>query len=320
VTEAAFYTLTFVLVFLVTSGSAAVAWAVVSRRQGEPRPENPIPQFASSLSPLLRNESLSAFSLHEQVLSRMHFISSLKELQNQANVTWSVGRTSAMMLLAGVVTLNVVMQLDLLPFLASCAVALIGAASPIFYLRRQRSIRYRHIEEQLPEALDYLSRAIVAGNSLPMSMELLADEIGDPLSAELRKTVDEYNLGSPMEEALKALAHRLPMVDVRFFVSAILTQSRTGGNLHDLLDTLAETIRERSTLKAQVRALTANGRLTAIILTLLPVFVAGMMWVVNKNYFMLLAGNPLGKTLIFAAICAQLLAYFIINKIVNIKV
>lgn len=178
----------------------------------------------------------------------------------------------------------------------------------------------RAVEAQLPEALDFVSRALVAGHSLPMSLELLAEEIGPPLATELRKTVDEYNVGASMDEALENLALRTPSVDIQFFTSAIMTQSRTGGSLHELLDTLSETIRERGTLRGQVRALTANGRMTALILSLLPVFIGTMMFLISPSYVNLLLGHPVGKTLVFIAACSQVAAFFVIRKIVDIQV
>jgi tight adherence protein B len=178
----------------------------------------------------------------------------------------------------------------------------------------------RRVEEQLPEALDYLSRALLAGHSLPMSLELLADESEPPFSVELRKTIDEYNLGLSMDDALRNLVGRLPSVDIQFFVSAIQTQTRTGGSLHELLEDLAETIRERMTLKRQVRALTANGRMTAVVLSALPFVVAGTMLYVNPDYFDLLLKHPWGPTLLFMALGGQVAAYLVIRRIVNIKV
>lgn len=310
------YTLAFLFTFAVTSLSVMVAWTLVDRRGSTEQDAG----GRRGRYSLLRSEALSTLSTYNLILSRVRFVPKLKDLLEQANVEWSVGRVSAMMLLAGVVVLNLAIRSELLPLVGSFLLAGVATAAPILHLMKLRTKRHREVEEQLPEALDYLSRAVIAGNSLPMSMELMADEVGPPLSIEVRKTVDEYNLGSQMDEALRGLTDRLPLVDVRFFVSAVLTQSRTGGNLHELLDTLSETIRERAALKGQVRALTANGRLTAIILTALPAFIAGMMWFVNPDYFMVLANHPLGKTLIFSAICAQVAAYFVINKIVDIKV
>ncbi len=318
--EITFYSLTFLLTFLAGAGLSLAAWALVFRDQRNTDFPG-VPTWAGiDAARILHSDRLSTLSVYHLLLSRFRFTPFLRKLLGQASVNWSVGRTSALMLLGGVVTLNVLLQLDLLPLWGCFVVAPFGACTPILYLRRQRAARYREIEEQLPEALDYLSRATIAGHSLSMSMELVADEVGAPLSTELRKTVDEYNLGSSMDDALKSLAVRLPMVDVQFFVSAMLTQSKTGGNLHELLDNLSETIRERSSLKGKVRALTANGRLTAVVLTSLPVLIAVVMWAVNSDYFGVLLNHPVGKTLVFAAICAQVAAYFVISKIVDIKV
>ena len=225
-----------------------------------------------------------------------------------------------MMLVTGAVTLNVVLALDFFPLVGSWMLAAVGAATPVFYIRRRRRKRFKEIEEQLPDALDFLSRSTVAGHSLPMSLELLSDEVGPPLSYEMRKTVDEYNLGLPMSDALLNLARRLPTVDIQFFVSAVVAQSRTGGNLHELLDNLSETIRERGTLRGQVRSMTAHGRLTAVVLSLLPMVVAVSMMLVNADYFMVLVNHPVGKTLLLMAMCGQLLAYLVIKKIVDVKV
>lgn len=318
--ELAFYGLIFALIFGVAASASAVAWSVIERR-GRAISTKPAPKNIRSIGDsLLRSEALSTLSGYNVLLSQLSFVPKLKVLLQQASVDWSVGRVIAMMLLCGVLVLNFALRTDLVPGIGAVLLAAVAAAAPLVYLVRLRDKRYREIEEQLPEGLDYLSRAVVAGNSLPMSMELMADEVGGSLSIEVRKTVDEYNLGSPMEQVLRSLPDRLPMIDVQFFVSAVLTQSRTGGNLHDLLDTLSETIRERASLKGQVRAVTANGRLTAIILTALPLLIAGMMFLVNSNYLMVLVTNPLGKVLIFCAICAQVAAYFVINKIVDIEV
>ena len=319
-TEALFYSVTFLLTFLVTVGFVAAAWTIVFRDRRETNTGAVPAKAEAGALRILRNEMLSTLSLYDSLLSHLHFTPALKRLLEQAKVNWSVGRTSASMLLSGMVALYLTIQLDWFPLWACCLAAIAGAAAPILYLRRKRAARYRQLEEQLPEALDFLSRATTAGHSLPMSLELVADEVGTPLSTELQKTVDEYNLGSSMDDALRNLAVRLPIVDVQFFVSAVLTQSKTGGNLHELLDTLSETIRERSSLKGQVRALTAHGRLTAIVLTLLPVFLAAMMWMINPNYLSLLFNHPAGKTLVFLALCAQVAAYFVITRIVDIKV
>lgn len=302
--------LIFAATFLVVGGSALFAWSFLDRGQD-----------GSSDGPdILKKERLSALSTLSLLLSRASFAQPLKRLLSEANVDWTVGRTLLTMLLISGGAFAVLLRLDFVPFGGAVAISLAASALPIFWIQAQRAKRLRTVEAQLPEALDFISRALVAGHSLPMTLELLAEEIGPPLAGELRKTVDEYNVGASMEQALENLSQRVPSVDIRFFASAIMTQSRTGGSLHELLEGLADTIRERGTLRGQVRALTANGRMTAIVLSLLPLFLAIIMYVVNTEYFLLLVQHPIGKTLLLAAICAQVIAYFVIQRIVDIKV
>ena len=308
------YIVIFLVTFVIVGGIAAAAWSFLEnwlreRREGE-----------QTRPGLLRNEVLSTLSVFAAVLKRLRHVEALKKSLAEADIEWSVGRVILMMLVMGTITLNVLLRLDLIPYFGAWICAAAGAATPLFYIRRKRRLRLRAVEQALPEALDFLSRALVAGHSLPMSLELLAEEADPPLSNELRKTVDEYNLGLPINGALNNLAERLPTVDIQFFVSAVTTQARTGGNLHELLETLSETIRERSTLKGQVHAMTAHGRLTAAILSLLPIVVGCVLMFVNEKYFSILLDHPLGKTLLFLAMCGQVAAYFVIKKIADIKV
>ena len=247
------YMAAFLTSFVIVGGIAAAVWSFVEswmrkKREGE-----------QAQPGLLRSEVLSTLSLFAALLKRLRHVKRLQKSLAEADLEWSVGRVILMMLVTGTVTLNVLLRLDFIPDFGVWVCSFAAAATPIFYVRRRRRLRLRAVEEILPEALDFLSRALVAGHSLPMSLELLAEEVDPPLSNELRKTVDEYNLGLPISDSLNNLGDRLPIVDVQFFVSAVTTQARTGGNLHELLDTLSETIRERSTLKGQVHAMTATG-------------------------------------------------------------
>jgi tight adherence protein B len=316
--QAAGYTTVFLLTFVITGAAGAAAWALLEGSQRAAR-NRPAGAGAVPSSSILRSEMLSTISLFAPVLERFRFAEHLRELLDKADLDWSVGRLVLAMLTAGAAALNLLLWLQAPLWVALlCGVAV--AALPILVLRRRQAQRLRRVEDQLPEALDYLSRALLAGHSLPMSVELLADECDPPLSLELRKTVDEYNLGLSMDDALGNLMERLPSVDIQFFVSAIQTQSRTGGSLHELLEDLSETIRERMTLKRQVRALTANGRMTAMVLSALPFVVGGTMLYINPDYFDLLLTHRLGPTLLVMALCGQVLAYLVIRRIVNIRV
>lgn len=315
--EAAGYTTMFALTFLITALVAAAAWALLEPSRWRKQDVSGEEEGAPSI---LRAEVLSTISLFAPLLEKIRLVAKLKAMLDEADLGWSVGRTVLAMLLIGVATASLLMRLDWVPAIAAAGCGAAAAFVPIAYIRARCGARLRRVEEQLPEALDFLSRALLAGHSLPMSLELLADEIEAPLALELRKTVDEYNLGLSMPDSLRNLAARLPSVDIQFFVSAVQTQSRTGGSLHELLEKLAETIRERSALKGQIRALTASGRTTAMILTLLPFFVGSAMMMVNPDYFMILVNHPHGTTMLGAALCGQVLAYLVIRKIVDIRI
>ena len=319
-TEFTLYGVAFAVGFLTASGAAWLCWNwLLQAHSQEAKPARRV-EAEDPSSRILRRDVLSTLSFYALILSRLRYIKKLKVLLAEANLNWSVGRSSAMMLLAGGLTLNLLLRLEWVPVWGAWMAAFGAATTPVLYIQHRRAQRFEKVEEQLPEALDYLGRALVSGHSLPMSMELLAEEVGPPMSAEMRKIVDEYNLGMSLEDALQNFARRVPSVDIQFFVSAVLTQSRTGGNLHELLENLSETIRERSSLKGQVRALTANGRLTALVLSLLPMALAGTMLVMNAEHFTQFARHPFGKTALFASLAGQVLAYFVIKKIVAIKV
>ena len=304
------YVLIFGMTFVVVGLATGVAWAVLETPQakGEEEPD------------LLKEDKLSALDTLAHLLAQLSYTKRLRVLLAEANLDWSVGRLVLQMLVAGMLVLAALLHVAWLPWYGSLAVSAAAAGLPILYVRRLRSKRLRKVEDQLPDALEFLARALVAGHSLPMALELLGEEAESPISAEVRKTVDEYNLGLSMEKSLSNLADRVPSVDMQFFVSAVNSQARTGGNLHELLDNLAETIRDRETLRGQVRALTANGRTTAVILTCLPFFIAAIMLIVNPNYLSLLTNHPVGRMLILAGICMQALAFYVINRIVDIKV
>jgi tight adherence protein B len=304
------YILIFGLTFVVVGLATGMAWAVI-----EP------PKAREDQEPdLLRKDKLSALDALARLLEQLSYTKRLEQLLAEANLDWAVGRLVLQMLVAGILVFAALLQVEWMPWYASFGLSAAAASLPFLYVRRLRSKRLRKVEDQLPEALEFLARALVAGHSLPMALELLGEEAETPISTEVRKTVDEYNLGLSMEKALSNMAERVPSVDIQFFVSAVTSQSRTGGNLHELLDGLAETIRERETLRGQVRALTANGRATALILTCLPFFIAGVMLMVSSGYLDILVNHPVGRILIVAGICAQILAFFVINRIVDIKV
>jgi tight adherence protein B len=202
----------------------------------------------------------------------------------------------------------------------AAAAAALGALLPFWKLARARKKRLDAFEEQFPEALDFLARSMRAGHAFTISLELLCEEMEDPLAREIRTLFNEQNLGAPLEEALAKLVARVPLLDVRFFASAVLLQKQTGGNLNEILSRLAYVIRERFRLKGQVKAASAHGRTTAGILTALPVVTFCALFMVAPTYIQGMLADPDGQAILGGCVMAHILGTFIINKIIDIKV
>lgn len=250
------------------------------------------------------------FSRHAQV-----------QLQ-QAGLNWSSTRLLAAMGLASIPGLGVG---SLLPILlngptTAIVLAIVGAAAPYLFVRHKRKKRLDKFEEQFPEALDFLARSMRAGHAFTISLEMLGEELADPLGQEFRTLFNEQNLGAPLDLALRNFTERVPLLDARFFTSSVLLQRQTGGNLSEILSRLSYVIRERFRLKGQVKAASAHGRLTATILTVLPVATMLGLLLVAPGYLQGMAEDSDGKWLIGGAIFAQILGNFFIKKIINIKV
>ena len=206
-----------------------------------------------------------------------------------------------------------------LPF-APLAAGFLGAAAPFGWLRHRRTTRLKRFEEQFPEALDLLSRAIRAGHAFQTAMGMVADELPQPVGPEFRKTFDEQNFGLPLREALAQLAERVPLLDVRFFVTAVLIQRDTGGNLSEILDNLAHVVRERFKILRQVRVHTAHGRFTGYVLLALPAALGIVLSFINPEHMGLLFHEPLGQRLLMAAMVLQTIGFLWIRKVIKIEV
>jgi tight adherence protein B len=204
--------------------------------------------------------------------------------------------------------------------LAAIPGALLGAALPYLMLMRRRTQRMRRFEEQFPEALDLLSRAIRAGHAFTTAVGMVADEAPDPIGPEFKKTFDEQNFGLPLKDALGNLAQRVPHIDVHFFVTAVLIQRETGGNLSEILDNLSHVVRERFKILRQVRVYTAHGRLTGYVLLALPAALAVALAFINPAHMDLLFKERMGQMLLMSAVVMQTIGYFWIRQVVKIEV
>jgi tight adherence protein B len=196
----------------------------------------------------------------------------------------------------------------------------LGLAMPTMWLMRKRSVRLRRFEEMFPEALDLLSRAIRAGHAFQTAMGMVADELGEPVGPEFKKTFDQQNFGLPLRDALNELAQRVAILDVRFFVTAVLIQRDTGGNLSEILDNLAHVVRERFKIRRQVRVHTAHGRFTGYVLLALPAALAVALTYLNPDLMRLLFEERMGHLLLTGAIVLQIVGFFWIRQVIKIEV
>jgi tight adherence protein B len=196
----------------------------------------------------------------------------------------------------------------------------LGFAIPFMFLRVKRTRRLRAFEEAFPEALDLVSRALKAGHAFATGLKMVADEMPEPIGPEFRKTFEEQNFGLPLKDALTNLTLRIPLLDVRFFSTAVLIQRETGGNLSEILENLAHVVRERFKILRQVRVYTAHGRLTGYVLLGLPAFLAIALAFINPEHMQLLFTEHLGHMMLGATVIMQTIGYFWIRQVVKIEV
>ena len=207
-----------------------------------------------------------------------------------------------------------------LPAWATMAAGIGAAVAPYAYILKVRDRRFRKFREQFPDVLDSLARALRAGHPVSAAFDLVAADSEESVASEMRHASVEANLGMGWQKALETLAQRVPLLEVNLFVSAVTLHSRTGGKLSEVIADLATAMRENLALQGEVRALAAHGKLTGLILSILPVGIAAMMLVVSPNYMAILYQHPWGKTMIAAAVCCLIAAHFVIRKLVDIKV
>ncbi|NUR53458.1 MAG: type II secretion system F family protein [Acidobacteria bacterium] len=197
---------------------------------------------------------------------------------------------------------------------------IVGCSLPFLMLKMKRTRRLRAFEEAFPEALDLIARALKAGHAFATGLKMVADEMPEPVGPEFRKTFDEQNFGLPLKDALANMTARIPLLDVRFFSTAVLIQRETGGNLSEILENLAHVVRERFKILRQVRVYTAHGRLTGYVLLGLPAFLGVALMFINPEHMELLFRERMGHMMLGAAAVMQTVGYFWIKQVVKIEV
>src|SRR6185312_10827013 len=256
-----------------------------------------------------------------KLLKKFHFMERLKLMIEQSGMELTASKLLALCALSFAATLLLGLKLRLLSTeWTAVVIAAAAAFLPLFVVIRKRSKNLGAFEKQLPEALDFLARSMRAGHGFSIALEMLAADSPDPLATAFRRISNDLQLGSSLEVALGKLLSLVPLVDVRFFVSSVLLQQETGGNLGEILSKLAMIIRERFRLKGQVKAASAHGRITGLVLVLMPVVVTMLMMISSPQYLADLAADKTGRMMIYGAAIGQVLGYLAIKKITNIKV
>ena len=267
---------------------------------------------------IVKERRLSENPELEVLLRRLPGVRALDRMLVQAGSKQLVAGLLAVCGGAFAVTLLLALVLRL-PFIGILACAAAGAGLPLLRLTRARDARLAQFERQLPDALDMMSRAMRAGHAFPTALKLVAEEVAAPLGEEFKAAFDEVNFGVAMGDALGSLAGRVPSMDLQYFVVAVLIQRESGGNLTELLSSISAIIRDRLKLAGQVRVLSAEGRISAWVLCLLPFGAGAMMTLANPQTMSVLWTDPAGRKMLGAAAVMMVVGVLAIRKIVRIR-
>jgi len=274
---------------------------------------------------LLRDEMLSQIPALDNLLRRSERMTNLQNFLEQANLRVRAGNLLLFCLMSSLLVGGIALVLaSSLPqnqaWLFVAVGVVVGAVVPYSYASYRRTKRFQKFEELFPDAIDTLARAVRAGHAFTTALELIATEIAEPVASEFRKLFEEQKFGLPVRDALLNLTERMPLVDVKFFVTAVMLQRETGGNLAEILDNLSYVIRERFKIMRQVRVYTAQGRLTMMLLMGLPPVIVVVMLMTSPMFIRPLFADPIGHTLVVGGIVLQTVGYFVIRKIIQIQV
>jgi tight adherence protein B len=268
---------------------------------------------------ITKKRVLSSNPLVLNVLKTMPRAAALDRLLLQSGKEWSVAQFLAISLGAAAAALAVAIWFAV-PFLIQPVLAVIALSIPLQLVRRARAKRLNRIEVQLPDALDLMSRALRAGHAFPTALKMVGDEMKDPLASEFATAFDEVNFGVSMPDALMNLANRVPSTDLRYFVIAVLIQRDTGGNLSELLDSIGKIIRDRIKLLGQVRVLSAEGKMSAWVLSLLPFGAGALIQLTNPKFLEVLFTDTAGQKMVAGALFMMVLGVFAMRSIIRIRV
>jgi tight adherence protein B len=269
---------------------------------------------------ILKQRMLSESPPLQRMLLGLPRIQELDRILQQSGSSWTVAAFLGVTLLVAIGAFFVASQIPLLHWSFATLIGACAALLPFIYVLRKRAKRMLKIVEQLPDTLDLIARALKAGHAFPSGLQMVGEETQDPIAGEFRIVHDEINFGIAVPTALANLANRVPIPDMRHFVIAVLIQRETGGNLTELLANIAKLIRERLKLLMKVRVLSAEGRLSALILCALPPTVAGMINLINPKFMSVLWTDPMGIKMVYAALVMMAIGALWMRKIIRIRV
>jgi tight adherence protein B len=268
---------------------------------------------------LLRDEQLSKIAAFDTILRRSARVSAIQDSLLQAGMKLRAGNFLVLCAICGIAIGVAALLYTKNPAIAWAAL-IIGAFLPYSFVSYRRQKRFEKFEELFPEAIDTLARAVRAGHAFTTALEMISNEIAEPLASEFRQLYEEQKFGMPVRDALMNLTERIPLVDVKFFVTAVMLQRETGGNLAEILDNLSYVIRERFKIQRQVKVHTAQGRLTMLLLMAMPPTVVVILLVFSPEFVHPLFYDPIGHALLVGSIALQTIGYFVIRKIIKIQV
>jgi len=314
-----------VICVFVCVSTLAVCLGVLFRGQTQTVTEDRL-QLLTGMGPIKGSTAgetnLLTQPLDEKINALEEYISrflNVRRFLDQADISMSPAKLLAIcggMACAGAaICLHPAIHIGFAPLFA----ILLGIA-PLFWVSFRRKRRLASFAKQLPEAMELISRALRAGHSLAAGISLVGEEMSDPVGREFRRCYEAQNLGQPLDEALEEMTERVPNLDLRFFVTAVILQRQTGGDLAEILDKIGTLVRERFKIYGQIQSLTGEGRLSGIVLLALPPVLFIVMFRMNPQYVMKLFEDPLGNKMLAAAVVMQVLGALVIRKIINIKV
>ena len=315
-----------ILVFVVVTLAVFAAMSLFDDRKAQARvlrdrlsTVQPVTEQATPDAALLRDEVLSRIPAFDTFLRRSERVSLLQKMLEQGSLDVRAGNF-LMLCAVSALVFAVVAFLAGGNLVFGWVGAVLGFFVPYAYASHMRTRRFQKFEEKFPEAIDTLARAVRAGHAFTTALEMIANEVSEPVAGEFRQLYEEQKFGLPVRDALINLSERVPLVDVKFFVTAVMLQRETGGNLAEILDNLSYVIRERFKILRQVRVHTAQGRLTMVLLMALPPTIVLIMQLLNPGFIRPLFVDPIGHALIVGGITLQTLGYFFIRKIIRIQV